>query len=259
MCVVVVIGDTATAQQHTTPLVHKHTTKHTQKCGAHLEALGGNVANAALDIVGDPLDKVARVFVLYVQHLLIHLLARHAPTEQGRGSQVATVTRISSAHHVLGVPHLLGELGHRECTVLLAPAAGEGCKAHHEKVQTRKGDEVDRQLAQVGVELPWEAQAAGDARHDCADQVVEVTKGGGGELERAEANVIQRLVIQDHALVGVFHKLVHRQCGIVGLHHSVRHLGGWHDAKGAHHAVGVFFTDLGDKEGTHATASTTTK
>ena len=63
-------------------------------------------------------------------------------------------------------------------------------------------------------------------RHDSRDEVVEVAKGGGGELEGAEADVIQRLVVQDHALIGVLHQLVHRESGVVGLHHSVRHLQG---------------------------------
>ena len=56
--------------------------------------------------------------------------------------------------------------------------------------------------------------------------MVEVTEGGGGQLEGAEADVVQRLIVKDHALVGVLHQLVHRQGGIVGLHHGVRHLQG---------------------------------
>ena len=34
---------------------------------------------------------------------------------------------------------------------------------HHEEVEAGEGDEVDSQLAQVGVQLAGEAQAAGDA------------------------------------------------------------------------------------------------
>ena len=41
--------------------------------GRHLEALGGDVAHAALHIVGDPLHKVGAVLILHIQHLLIHL------------------------------------------------------------------------------------------------------------------------------------------------------------------------------------------
>ena len=43
--------------------------------------LGRDVANAALDVVGDPLNKVAAVLVLHIQHLLIHLLGGHAAAE----------------------------------------------------------------------------------------------------------------------------------------------------------------------------------
>ena len=42
-----------------------------QKC--HLETPGGNITDGGLDIVGDPLDEVAAVLVLDVQHLLVHL------------------------------------------------------------------------------------------------------------------------------------------------------------------------------------------
>jgi len=60
---------------------------------------------------------------------------------------------VGCAHHVLGVPHLLGQLGDAECTVLLAAAGGEGREAHHEEVQAGEGDQVDRQLPQVSVQL----------------------------------------------------------------------------------------------------------
>ena len=53
------------------------------------------------------------------------------------------------------------------------------------------------------------AQAAGDAGHDSGDEVVEVAKGGRGELEGAEADVVQGLIVKHHALVCVLHQLVH--------------------------------------------------
>ncbi len=65
---------------------------------------------------------------------------------------------VGSAHHVLGVPHLLGQLGHREGAVLLAAARGQGGEAHHEEVQAGEGDQVHRQLAQVSVQLACMSQ-----------------------------------------------------------------------------------------------------
>merc|ERR1712217_326235 len=40
----------------------------------HLETLRWNVANRCFDVVWDPLHEVARVLVLHVEHLLVHLL-----------------------------------------------------------------------------------------------------------------------------------------------------------------------------------------
>ncbi len=105
------------------------------------------------------------------------------------------MTGVCGAHHVLGVPHLLGELGHSQRAVLLGAAAGQGGEADHEEVQAGEGDQVDGQLAQVSVQLTREAQGAGDAAHDGRDEVVQVTKGGGGQLQGAEADVVQGLVV----------------------------------------------------------------
>lgn len=43
------------------------------KGGGHLEALGGDVTDGRLDVVGDPLHEVGGVLVLDIEHLLIHL------------------------------------------------------------------------------------------------------------------------------------------------------------------------------------------
>jgi hypothetical protein len=72
--------------------------------------------------------------------------------------------------------------------------------------------------------LTWEAEAASDARHHSRDQVVKVTEGGGGELQCPEADIVQGLIVEDHALICVLHQLVDRQSGVVWLHNCVGHL-----------------------------------
>jgi hypothetical protein len=47
--------------------------------------------------------------------------------------------------------------------------------------------------------------------------VVEIAIGGSGELERAEADIVQSLVINAEGLVGVLNELVDGEGGVVGL------------------------------------------
>ena len=121
--------------------------------GGHLQATRRNVTHSNLDVVGDPFDKVRRVLVLDVQHLLINLLHGHASSEDGGNSQVPSVTWVTGGHHVLGVKHLLGQLWNGEGAVLLAATSSEWSKARHEEMQTGEGHHVDCQFPQVSVQL----------------------------------------------------------------------------------------------------------
>merc|ERR1711861_9076 len=136
---------------------------------------------------------------------------------------------------------------------------GEGGEPGEEEVEAGEWDEIDAKLAEVRVELTREAEAAGDTGHACGAEMVEVSVGGGGELEGAEADVVQGLVVKAHALVGVLDKLVDGEGGVVRLDNSVGHLGGRHNGEGKHHAVGVLLADLGDQESSHTGTSTATE
>merc|ERR1740138_568747 len=144
---------------------------------SHLEPLRRNIAHRGLDIVRDPLDEVRGVLVLNVQHLLINFFGGHAASEEGCGRQVATMPGVCRTHHVLGVKHLLRQLGHCESAVLLRTARSERREARHEEVEARKGNEIDSDLPQVAVQLAGKAQTTCDTAHSRTDKMVEVPVG----------------------------------------------------------------------------------
>ena len=128
--------------------------------------------------------------------------------------------------------HLLGELRDREGTVLLRATRRERREADHEEVEAGEGDHVDGELAEVAVELAREAEAARGGRHDRRDEVVEVTEGRRRQLERAEADVVEGLVVKEERLVRVLDQLVDREDAVVRLDDGVRHLRRREDCEG---------------------------
>ena len=91
----------------------------TKEGNGHLESLWWDIANGGFDVVGDTLDEVRRVLVLDVKHLLVNFFSGHSSSEHGGGSEVSSVSWVRSAHHVLGVEHLLGEFWDGKSSVLL--------------------------------------------------------------------------------------------------------------------------------------------
>jgi len=95
--------------------------------------------------------------------VVVIVLAVHSSTveqEDGVHRQVAVVARVARSHHVLGVKHLLCELGNAQNTVLLRDVRGA-----EEEVKAWERNRVHGQLAWIGVQLSRKAQAGGDARH----------------------------------------------------------------------------------------------
>lgn len=113
------------------------------------------------DVSGDPLDEVGRVLALDSLDLLLDLLHRDLSSEVAGDSEVSlyvswcqvkylptyTLSRIRSGHHVLGVKHLLSELGHGDGSVRGGTSGSQWSETDHEEMESREGNHVDGQFS----------------------------------------------------------------------------------------------------------------
>jgi len=158
---------------------------------------------------------------LDVEHLFINLFGGHSSSEHGGGSKISSVSWVGGAHHVLSIEHLLGQLGYSECSVNLRSSGGEWCETNHEEMKSWERNKVDSEFSEIGVQLTWESNGAGDTRHGNGDEMVKITVGGGGKLKGSEADIIKSFVIDDLDFIGVLNELMDGECGVVWFDNGV--------------------------------------
>jgi len=128
---------------------------------------------------------------------------------------------VRGGHHVLGVEHLLSELGNGDSSVRSGTSSSQRSETDHEEVKSGEGNHVDGQFPEIRVKLTGESKTGGDTRHDEGDEVVQITVGGGVKLQGSETDIVKSLVIDTEGLVRVLDKLVNGEGCVVWLDNGV--------------------------------------
>ena len=89
--------------------------------------------------------------------------------------------------------------------------------------------------------------------------MIQISIRGRRELQRSEADVVERFVVDDEGFVGVFDELMDRQRCVVRLYDDVGHLRRGDDGECVHDPVWILFSDFGDEEGSHSGSGSTTE
>mmetsp|Transcript_17609 Transcript_17609/g.36998 ORF Transcript_17609/g.36998 Transcript_17609/m.36998 type:complete len:225 (+) Transcript_17609:352-1026(+) len=205
---------------HTFPRL-LNTGRVTDKDTRHFHSDGRNIANRCLEVVGNPLDKVSGILANHFEHFVIDLLARHVSAEHHGACEVASMTGIRGAHHILGIKCLLCKLGNGEYAEVMRGCRCKGGESHEEEVETREWHHIDGELAQIAVQLTRESERTGRSGDGGGDKVVQISVARVRKLQGAEANIVESFIIEGEALVGVFYELVNRKSGIVRLNHRI--------------------------------------
>lgn len=230
-----------------------------EECNWHLKSFWWDITDWRFNVVWNPFNEIRRVLILDVKHLLINFLGGHSSSEHGWGSKISSVSWIRSAHHVLGIEHLLSELWDSEGSVLLGSSWGKGSESSHEEMKSWEWNKIYCKFSQVRVKLTWESKTACNSWKSSWDQVVKISISWSGELKSSEANIIKGFIINAHNLIGVLDKLMDWKSSIVWLNDGIWDLWGWHNWESDHLSIWIFFSDLWDKESSHSWSSTSSE
>lgn len=157
-----------------------------------------------------------------MKHLLINILHRHLTSEHCGDSKISSVARIARRHHVLGVEELLSELWDGERPVLRRTSSCQWRESRHEEMKSRERNHIDSEFSEVSIELTGKSKASSDARHCRRNEMVQVAVGWVCQLQCAEANVVERLIVDAVSLVSILDQLMDRKSRIVRFNDGMR-------------------------------------
>jgi len=155
----------------------------------------------SFDVIWDPFNKVARVLVLDVQHLLINFLHGYPSTENNGCSQIPTMLRHTGSHHVSSIKNLMCQFRNRGCFVLDIVSRCQRCESRSEEVEPWEWNHVHCQFSKIRVQLSRKSETSCHTGHCEGNEMIQIPVGWRRKLQSPEANVIQGFIVNAVDLV----------------------------------------------------------
>lgn len=184
------------------------------------DLLGRLVADTDLETSRAPVDELDGALSLQGGHGSVGLLGDDITTVQQASGHVLAVAGITLDHLVIGLKAAHGDLVDGVGLVGGLVRGDDGGVGHQREVNTGVGDQVGLELVEIDVEGTVETEGSGDGRDNLGDQAVEVLVARALDAEVAAADVVDGLVVNHEAAVGVLKGGVGGEDRVVGLNNG---------------------------------------
>lgn len=175
------------------------------------------VADTNLEASRAPVDELDGATGLEGGDSSVRLTGHNVTAVQQAGGHVFAVAGIALDHLVVGFEAGHGDLIDRVGLVGGLVSRDDRRVGNEREVNTGVRDQVGLELVQINVEGAIETQGGSDRRNNLGDQAVQVIIAGALNSQVAAADVVDSLVVNHEAAVGVLQGGVGGQDGVVGL------------------------------------------
>lgn len=217
------------------------------------------VANTDLETSRAPVNELDGALGLEGSNSGVGLLGHNITTVEQAGGHVLAVAGVTLDHLVVGLKASRGDLVDRVGLVGSLGSRDDGSVGDQGEVDTGVGDQVGLEFVQIDVEGTIETQGGGDGGNNLSDQAVQVLVAGALNAEVAAANVVDGLVVDHEAAVGVLQGGVSGQDGVVGLNNGGGVLGSRVDAEFQLRLLAIVHRETLHQQSTETGTGTTTE
>lgn len=217
------------------------------------------VANTDLETSRAPVNELDGALGLEGSNSGVGLLGHNITTVEQAGGHVLAVAGVTLDHLVVGLKASRGDLVDRVGLVGSLGSRDDGSVGDQGEVDTGVGDQVGLEFVQIDVEGTIETQGGGDGGNNLSDQAVQVLVAGALNAEVAAANVVDGLVVDHEAAVGVLQGGVSGQDGVVGLNNGGGVLGSRVDAEFQLRLLAIVHRETLHQQSTKTGTGTTTE